>query len=157
MPQRLAEQLLEAVNRELPLLEAMSEEQAAAVPAGATSWTRKQELGHLIDSAINNHVRFVRATLEGQFAGPSYNQNGWVELHDYNSLPWTTLLAFWAGNNALLTHLIASIPEDALGAPCTIGENDSVTLGFIMQDYILHMQHHLDHIVGRETLTTYNA
>ena len=39
---------------------------------GPDSWSPRQELGHLIDSAANNHIRFVRAATEPEFSGPGY-------------------------------------------------------------------------------------
>ena len=64
-------------------------------------------------------------------------------------------MEFWRQYNSLLVHLIARIPEDKLRTSCSIGSAAPVTLGFVIEDYILHMQHHLDHILDRERQTTY--
>jgi DinB superfamily len=154
MARSLAQSLQAVLDREAAALAGISESQAGQAPA-AGGWSRKQELGHLIDSATNNHVRFVRAAIEPRFEGPGYRQDEWVRLHDYNALPWDTLLAFWRSYNELLVHLVSRIPEDRLQTECVIGGSVPVTLGFIIEDYILHMQHHLDHILGREKLTVY--
>lgn len=143
MAQALAQKLSDAIDAALPKLRALPDVSDLA----AHGWNRKQELGHLIDSATNNHLRFVRATLESGYEGPSYQQNGWVDLHDYNRLPWTTLVDFWAAYNRLLVHLVANIPDSALDAACTIGNPPAVTLGFVIDDYVRHLQHHLDHIL----------
>jgi hypothetical protein len=147
--------LRETIERELSGLRAITEEQAAAPPAREGAWSRKQELGHLVSSAVNNHVRFVRGTLEEGFTGPGYDQDGWVKLHDFNGVPWKALVEFWHRYNSLLAHLVDRIPEARLDARCLVGSNPPVTLGFLIEDYRLHMQHHLDHILGRETVTTY--
>src|SRR3982750_177874 len=55
-------------------------------------WSRKEILGHLIDSALNNHQRFVRAALDGSYEGPSYQQEGWVAMHGYKCMAWRVLL-----------------------------------------------------------------
>lgn len=68
-------------------------EQQAAQPAHFGGWLRKEVLGHLLDSAANNHQRFVRAALDGHYEGPGYEQEGWVRLQGYSELSWTKLLA----------------------------------------------------------------
>lgn len=104
---------------------------------------------------MNNHVRFVRASLEGENSGPGYDQDGWVRAHGYHEIPWLSLLDTWRHHNELLVRLVKRIPEERLTAPCRIGSAAPVTLQFLIEDYILHMQHHLDHILGREKPTQY--
>ncbi len=113
----------------------------------AGGWTRKQVLGHMIDSAANNHQRFVRATLDGQYSGPGYKQEGWVGLHGYAELPWPTLLGWWAAAHQVLEIIVARIPEERLSAPCVVGEDAPVTLQFLIEDYIAHQRHHLAQIL----------
>ena len=133
----------------------MVEASAGERPQEGHAWSKKQELGHLIDSATNNRVRFIRAALEGEFAGPSYDGRGWVELGGYEDVPWVELIALWEGLNRALAVLVERIPVERLKAPCRIGEAETVTLEFVIDDYIQHMQHHLDHLLGREHLTAY--
>jgi len=155
MLEKLAQSLEQVVAFESVNLRVLTDEEAALRPAGPASWSRKEELGHLIDSAVNNHVRFTRAWLENEFTGPSYDQNGWVRAHGYHELPWLLLLDTWRPHNDLLGRLVKRIPEERCGAPCRIGGGAPVTLEFLIEDYILHMQHHLDHILGREKITQY--
>ncbi len=109
----------------------------------------------MIDSASNNHLRFVRAALESEYHGPSYDQNRSVTLHGYQELNWNELIEFWRRYNSLLAGVIARIPESKLTTHCRVGNSAQVTLRFLIEDYIAHMQHHLDHILSRETLTQY--
>lgn len=125
-------------------------EAEAGKPAREGAWSQKQELGHLIDSAANNHVRFVRASLEPEFHGLPYDADAWVALHAYGDLQWAMLVDFWERYNRLLVELVARIPEERLATRCVVGQSAPVTLGFLIEDYIAHMQHHLDHILGRE-------
>jgi hypothetical protein len=111
------------------------------------TWTRREELGHLIDSAINNHVRFVKASLEGSFTGPTYDQDGWVALHAWNDVPWTELVSLWLHHNRALERVVQRLPESALTASCLIGDNEPVALDFLVRDYVVHMQHHVEHIL----------
>ena len=81
MPESLAKTLEQLLAYEYVNLRVLTNEQAALRPAGADSWSRKEELGHLIDSAVNNHVRFTAASLQSEFNGPTYEQDGWVRAH----------------------------------------------------------------------------
>ena len=154
MPEHLAQSLKEAVDREAVFLKAVTERDASRKPA-AGAWSQKEELGHLIDSATNNHVRFVRASLEPEFHGPGYAQEGWVNAHRYNEMPWADLIDFWKNYNLLLGRLVEHLPENLMGRKCIVGESQPVTLEFLIEDYVLHMQHHLDHILERNAITEY--
>ena len=111
-------------------------------------WTRKEILGHLIDSALNNHQRFVRAALDGCYEGPTYAQTGWVNMHGYGSMAWAQLVEHWALQNRLLGEVVRRIPEGQLQVPCRIGSNEPVSLRFLVEDYLQHLQHHLRQILS---------
>jgi hypothetical protein len=111
-------------------------------------WSRKEILGHLIDSALNNHQRFVRAALDGAYDGPTYEQAEWVNMHGYGSMPWASLLEHWRWQNALLAEVIRRVPQARLDACCRVGINDPVSLRFLIEDYLVHLQHHLDQILS---------
>jgi DinB superfamily len=146
--------LRETIDRELPHLQRLTDEAAAQNDGRPGSWTRKQELGHLIDSAANNHMRIARAAIDGEFRGPGYAQDIWVEIHGYRDMPWRSLIELWYQYNAMLAQLVTRISETQMENQCVIG-NNAVTLRFVIEDYVLHMQHHLDHVLARETITAY--
>lgn len=150
-----AQRLLSVIDEEERRLRAISEPSASVCPPPGGAWTRKQELGHLIDSAINNRVRFISAALEGEYAGPSYDGEGWVALGGYEDTPWNALIDLWKTLNQQLAVVIERIPSQCLSAPCRVADAPPVTLEFLIDDYILHMQHHLDHILRREHVTEY--
>ncbi len=97
----------------------------------------------------------MRGTLEPQFQGPGYLQDDWVRLHGYRNRPWDTIVDLWFQYNSLLAALVGNIPEDRLKTLCFIGSNAPVTLDFVIEDYILHMQHHMDLLLRREVITQY--
>ena len=110
-------------------------------------WSTKQVVGHLIDSASNNHQRFVRAMIQGALDFPGYDQEGCVRVAAPQTADWGMLVSLWATYNVYLAHVIAQIPESRLAAPCKIGEDGPVTLEFLARDYLAHMVHHLDQII----------
>lgn len=150
----LARPLAQTIERELPHLQALTDEQAS-VPRDPGKWRPKEELGHLIDSATNNHVRFAAAALGPEFRGSGYAQDDWVRLHGYSSMSWSVIVDFWFAYNSLLNRLIERIPESQMKTQCTIGAGQPVTLGFLIDDYILHMQHHIDLLLRRTSVTRY--
>lgn len=126
---------------------AVSEQHASATLRDG-GWSRKEILGHLIDSALNNHQRFVRAALDGSYEGPRYAQQEWVNIHGYASMPWTGLLEHWRLQNVLLGEVIRRVPESRLEALCRIGDSAPVTLRFLIEDYLVHLDHHLNQLLS---------
>jgi len=112
-------------------------------------WSVKEILGHLIDSASNNHQRFVRAQLSAELTIPDYEQNRWVSSQDYQSRPWGELIDLWVHYNHHLAHVIRRIPDAAAGVPCRLGKNEPITLTALVQHYLGHVRHHLEQIEQR--------
>ena len=119
----------------------------ADVPWREGGWNRKQILGHLLDSAANNRQRFVRASIQGQYSGPGYNQDAWVDAHGYASQPWETLFFWWVAEHAILAAVVDHILASRLEASCIVGDDPPVTLGFLIEDYIAHHRWHLAQIL----------
>jgi len=128
-------------------LASLSDVQASARP-DTGGWSRQEILGHLIDSAANNHHRFVRAQFESDFAMPGYVQDSWVESNRYAGRAWSDLIDFWTLYNRHLLHLMRHMPQDCFSRMCRIGDGEPVTLEFLMVDYVGHLGHHLKQILG---------
>lgn len=145
--QTLSAELARIVDATEPLLRQVTEEESSrpALPGG---WSRKQLLGHLIDSASNNHQRFVRASLADSLDFPDYDQTGCVQVQAAATAPWPVLVSLWAAYNRYLAHVIAHLPSGKLSVPCRIGSNQPVALQNLAQDYVQHLVHHLNQIGG---------
>jgi hypothetical protein len=124
---------------------------ASARRPDAKTWSPKEVLGHLIDSAANNHQRFVRAQETDALTLPGYEQDHWVRVQGYQDAEWTHLVALWTHVNLHLADVIARIPRDRYPVPCTIGGSEPVTLEFVIVDYLRHLRHHVAQI--RERIT----
>ena len=111
-----------------------------------SKWSPKEELGHLLDSAVNNHRRIVLIQLEDKPALPSYDGERWVEVQAYQSRTWEELVDLWLAFNKHLLAAAEAVPDSAWGRTCTIGDSKPLTLKFVVDDYVDHMVHHLRHI-----------
>jgi hypothetical protein len=118
----------------------------AGIPWRTGGWTRKQIVGHMMDSAANNRQRFVRAAIDGRYSGPPYAQEAWVAAHGYTSQSWEKLLAWWSTEHEILAAVVGQIRAARLEASCVVGENAPVTLRFLIEDYVTHQQWHLKQI-----------
>jgi hypothetical protein len=138
----LSERLLSLVEAAEPRLREISETESTQ-PVLAGGWSRKQVIGHLIDSASNNHQRFVRAALQTSLDFPGYDQGGSVRVQAVQDADWRLLVVLWAAYNRYLAHVIARLPASKLETVCRIGSGDAVTLEFLAKDYLTHLGHHL--------------
>ena len=141
------EEFKSVIDEALPVFCELTEAESAAKPA-PDKWSKKEIIGHLIDSASNNHQRFVRAQLSAELKLPGYDQETWVKTQEYVTEPWQSLVQLWSAYNRHLIHLVSAIPEGVFQHYCFIGENEPVTLEFLVRDYVRHLKHHVDQILG---------
>ena len=113
----------------------------------SNKWSKKEILGHLIDSATNNHQRFIRTQFEVE---PTiwYEQNNWVEKSNYQNIDKIQLIYFWIAYNQHLIHIIEQIPSDKLSNICVMKDGTKLTLEFLINDYVTHLEYHLKQIVS---------
>ncbi|HTB30883.1 MAG TPA: DinB family protein [Bacteroidia bacterium] len=126
-----------------------SEDEAGKKPA-PDKWSKKEILGHLIDSAANNHQRFVRMQLENNLKLPGYEQEQWVAIQHYTTVSWNELIRLWEAFNLHLLHILWNINPGKLSNTATIGDHNEMTLEFIVEDYVGHLKHHLEQIIVNE-------
>ena len=137
--------LLAIVEREAGRLRSLPAAETARRPA-AGKWCRREILGHLLDSALNNHQRFVRAQLADSLDIGGYAQDDWVRVQGYAETDWGALVTLWEGMNRRLAEVMARIPAASLPTPIRIGGKPAVTLEFVVADYLRHVEHHLGQI-----------
>jgi hypothetical protein len=125
-------------------------------------WAPIEEIGHLIDSAANNHQRFVRAQVTDDLNFPGYEQNQWVSSQKYCDESWSDVVQLWSAYNLHLVHAASVIPKDALTKARTkhtldqiafnlVDKNQPATLEYLIRDYVDHLRHHLNQIFQEVT------
>ena len=124
---------------------------------GPGKWSIQEIVGHLIDSAANNHARFVKAQFSDDLIFDGYDQEAWVANQNYAGAQWHDLIILWRQYNLHLDYLIKQIPDHVLTkerkqhsldkiAWKPVPANESTTLEYFIKDYIAHLKHHLGQI-----------
>jgi hypothetical protein len=154
--ERWLEDFKQTIDASAQRLQTISESDAER-PRAEDHWSSKQIIGHLIDSAANNHARFVLGQLKDDLVFPGYDQNGWVATNHYQDASWPQLIDLWRAYNLHLHHLMSHADSAKLNSPCTqhtlpeiafrtVAQSQPVTLEYLMKDYVDHLKHHLDQI-----------
>ncbi len=144
----VADELIEVVEFFSARLAVMDDSVVRIKPT-EERWAIIEVLGHLVDSAANNHQRFVRALQTDSMVFPNYDQNFWVKSQQYRECSWDNLIDFWKLYNFQLAQIIRRIPDEKMRVKCTITPNEPVSLSFLVEDYLAHMKHHLNKISER--------
>jgi MOSC domain-containing protein YiiM len=150
----------ETIDRAVPVLAAMAGEPSRRRPS-PEKWSPREVIGHLIDSASNNHQRFVRAQVDGTARFDGYLQDRWVDAQRYHDAPWDELLTLWAFFNRHLARVMAATPagirhrlvEPNNFAALAWNATDvaaTPTLDAFMRDYVGHLRHHLRQVLGED-------
>jgi|SRR5215831_295966 len=150
------EDFRQTIDSASPRLRQLSESEAEQARA-ADHWSAKQIIGHLIDSAANNHARFVLGQVRDDLIFAGYDQDAWVRINHYQTAPWSQLVDLWRTYNLHLHHLMAHADAAKLNTLCsrhtlqeiafkTVPQSEPVTLEYLMKDYVTHLKHHLNQI-----------
>ena len=151
-----ADDLKATVVRASASLAAMPDEVAARRPAPG-KWSPKEIVGHLVDSAANNHQRFVRARFQDELVFSGYAQDEWVAVQQYQHAPWQDLVTLWRSYNLHIARVIEATPDEVRMRPRRrhnlhelawqpVPAGAPATLDYFMRDYVLHLHHHLRQI-----------
>lgn len=141
-------------------LRALTEEEAG-VRRAPGAWSAKETVGHLIDSAANNHQRFVRGQFGDDLVFHGYAQDEWIAAQHYQDAPWARLVELWRLYNLHLLHVVSRIPTEVLERPRRphsldkiafrlVDESEAATLEYLIRDYVEHLKHHLKQILAGE-------
>jgi len=158
MAMQLSKKLNNILEENEPLLRSLSPEEISYKPL-ADKWSKQEILGHLIDSALNNYQRFIRAEEKGNLIFEGYNQDGWVAKNNYQNRDVTELISLFISINKHIAGLIAQLNENDLKKMTSDHNFDKIcmrplekgmpsSLAYLIEDYIFHLKHHLKQIIG---------
>ena len=156
------QELRDLVERSAALLRALDDAATAARPA-LGQWSPREIIGHLVDSASNNHQRFVRARFQDDLVFPPYEQDDWVAAQRYQEADWPELVTLWRSYNLHLARVMDAVPDDVRFrehtrhnldriAWVTVPADEPATLDYFMRDYVGHVRHHLRQVLGEGAL-----
>lgn len=130
----------------IPALLRETDEDAFAAKPSPCKWSKKEIIGHLIDSATNNHHRIIRGQFE---TSPDifYDQDKWNENSFYQDMEKEKIISFWLHYNLYLIELFQRIPPEKLSYTVSRGAEKDLTLKYIIEDYVAHLEHHLRQVV----------
>jgi hypothetical protein len=135
----------------------------SAIKPATDEWSAREILGHLIDSAIVNSQRFLNAQTQKHLVFSGYPQNQYVEVQKYHEQDWNQLIQIWKHANLHIKEIVEGIPQSVLDKPHykhnfheiafrSVPAEEPATLRFLIEDYHLHMVHHLSQILGMHGL-----
>ena len=155
-PATTAKRLHAAMDAAEPRLRSISDTASIRHPAPG-KWSSREILGHLIDSAHNNHGRFVRAQFRDDLVFPGYAQDAWVRVQGYRDAPWPALIDLFVAYNRHVARVIGRVPPEVASRPRAehnlhelawqrVPADAPATLAYFMSDYVGHLEHHLAQI-----------
>jgi len=151
------ETLHNIIQQALPQLQSIDQKEFNLKPS-VSKWSKKELMGHLIDSACNNHQRFLRAEQQGNLIFWGYDQDHWVVKNNYQNRDLEEVLATWLAVNQHLGYLIKGLSEELLNKETTehnfhkicmnlLQEKEISTLSYLVWDYLFHIEYHLNQII----------
>lgn len=140
---------LNTIIRDYSLKISAISEQAFSAKPFQNKWSKKEVLGHLIDSAQNNLRRFVCGQYEASPPKIVYKQDHWVNANAYQNMDAKEIIAMWMLINNRIAAVLQQMPASAYARECDTGENTVVlhSLEWLAKDYVKHLKHHLNQII----------
>jgi hypothetical protein len=110
-------------------------------------WSKKEILGHLVDSAIHNLVRFTEINyVEKPYQHRPYNQTDLVDLNQYQAMDSTELIQLWLSLNKQIIRIFKNIDKKTLDYQIIMNDQSVINLNFLMTDYVEHLEYHINQI-----------
>ncbi len=134
------------INQNIAILKSLDEKDMAVKPS-PEKWSKKEIIGHLIDSAQSNIRRFAVAQYEDS-PTINYNQEKWVVIANYQRWDSKMLIDLWYLLNRQVCEILKNISPEMLQRKCMTDEQH--TIEWLAVDYIKHLKHHLHQVLELE-------
>lgn len=147
------------LNQAVPQLLDLSPESMQARTA-PDKWSQQEIMGHMVDSAYNNHQRFIRAEGRGNLVFNGYDQVEWVKRNAYQQRNWPEIVRLWELTNRHLAALLAGLDVEFTQQQTTDHnfhricmnrpqEGEATSLAYLIWDYIFHLEHHVKQLLPK--------
>lgn len=157
MLERVVNRLGHLIEEIPKLITSMLSEEELFKKESPEKWSKREIIGHLVDSATNNHTRFIKAQTGNEpFKVNSYDQAAWVKVNDYQNTPTEDILNWWVELNKQIVSVISSISPKRYQHPCIEPNGSIIALEDLITDYLEHTEHHLKSILGQYAVLDYN-
>ena len=123
-------------------------EETAGIKLSEDIWSLKEIIGHLIDSASNNHQRFVRLQFDDLLNFPPYDAEQWIRVQKYRDMNWNRLILLWYNYNCILINIIECMDSNSFSNVWAKDE-DAIRLDELVADYYRHLRVHVQHFENR--------
>ncbi|KOP67493.1 hypothetical protein AMS62_21295 [Bacillus sp. FJAT-18019] len=139
---------LESLISEMTEIVNATDEVEFNLKLASNKWSKKEILGHLCDSGLNNHARFVKIIISSYpIAIQGYNQDDWVRVNDYqNQYDKSDVLSLWQNINRTILRVLRKAETSDFQKKCVLPDQKEVTLEWLLNDYVAHLIHHLEQI-----------
>lgn len=122
------------------------DESAVSLKLDDKKWSKKEILGHLCDSCINNYYRFMHLQqTKKPYVVAKYDQDKWVQIRGYQNQSWHETLELWYTLNLSLLNVLDNSLDNQADHPVLV-DDEQLTYAYLAEDYFDHMQHHLNQI-----------
>lgn len=147
---KVAHELTSIVSEFAEKLNSFSEKEFAEKP-NAEKWSKKEIVGHLIDSGQNNLRRFIVCQYESSPPKIVYDQDFWVQANNYQSMTGGDVIALWILVNKQIANVLTSMDPKNYSKLCDSNryETKMNTLEWLAIDYVKHLKHHLNQVIEK--------
>ncbi len=137
--QSIAFELEAVIDQHIAALQAMLKEKMAYKPS-PSKWSKKEIMGHMIDSAQNNIRRFIVSQYEDT-PHIIYKQDNWVAISNYQNYDIADLVNLWYLLNKHVIVILKNMQPQIMQRECRT--ESPKTIEWLAQDYVRHLKHHL--------------
>lgn len=148
--EQVVNELNKIINDFTQKLKQFSEQELVEKPM-PHKWSKKEVIGHLIDSGQNNLRRFITGQYETLPPKIVYNQDFWVTANNYQEMNGQDVIHLWQLINKQITNVLSSMQPDQFEKTCNTSKDGTElrSLEWLAQDYVKHMKHHLNQVIAK--------
>ena len=125
-----------------------TEEEKVSVKLNPEKWSKKEIVGHLVDSGINNLQRFTEIQfMDNPYYVRDYNQDALVRVNNYQQEEIKNIFELLVSLNRRIIKIIRNLSEEVLSCNIVLPNHEQFTLKYLIEDYVYHFEHHVNQII----------